>query len=34
VHLPVTEISCKHVLGLLWLNAEAIVPFAPADTPA
>lgn len=31
---PSRKFLCKHVLGLLWLNAEAIVPFAPADTPA
>ena len=31
---PSRKFPCKHVLGLLWLNAEAIVPFAPADTPA
>nr|WP_191093296.1 SWIM zinc finger family protein [Bradyrhizobium campsiandrae] len=30
---PSRKFPCKHVLGLLWLNAEAIVPFAPADTP-
>ena len=26
---PSRKFPCKHVLGLLWLNAEAIVPFAP-----
>ena len=31
---PSRKFPCKHVLGLLWLNAEAVVPFAPADTPA
>lgn len=31
---PSRKFPCKHVLGLLWLNAESIVPFAPADTPA
>jgi hypothetical protein len=31
---PSRKFPCKHVLGLLWLNAEAIVPFAAADTPA
>lgn len=31
---PSRKLPCKHVLGLLWLNAEAIVPFAPTDTPA
>ncbi|PDT85147.1 hypothetical protein CO669_31675 [Bradyrhizobium sp. Y36] len=31
---PSRKFPCKHVLGLLWLNAEAIVPFIPADTPA
>src|SRR5688500_20363143 len=30
---PSRKFPCKHVLGLLWLNAEAIVPFPPADTP-
>jgi hypothetical protein len=30
---PSRKFPCKHVLGLLWLNAESIVPFAPADTP-
>jgi hypothetical protein len=30
---PSRKFPCKHVLGLLWLNAEAIMPFAPADTP-
>jgi hypothetical protein len=31
---PSRKFPCKHVLGLLWLDAEAVVPFAPADTPA
>jgi hypothetical protein len=31
---PSRKFPCKHVLGLLWLKAEAIVPFPPADTPA
>ncbi|MDN5001687.1 SWIM zinc finger family protein [Bradyrhizobium sp. GCM10027634] len=31
---PSRKFPCKHVLGLLWLNAESIVQFAPADTPA
>ena len=31
---PSRKFPCKHVLGLLWLKAEAVVPFAPADTPA
>ena len=30
---PSRKFPCKHVLALLWLNAEAIVPFAPGDTP-
>src|SRR5688572_33367878 len=30
---PSRKFPCKHVLGLLWLNAEAVVPFPPADTP-
>src|SRR6478609_6626116 len=31
---PSRKFPCKHVLALLWLKAEAVVPFAPADTPA
>lgn len=31
---PSRKFPCKHVLGLLWLNAEAIVPFTATDTPA
>jgi hypothetical protein len=31
---PSRKFPCKHVLGLLWLNAEAIVTFTAADTPA
>lgn len=31
---PSRKFPCKHVLGLLWLKAESILPFAPADTPA
>ena len=31
---PSRKFPCKHVLGLLWLNAEMVVPFAPTDTPA
>jgi SWIM zinc finger len=30
---PSRKFPCKHFLGLLWLNAEAVVPFVPADTP-
>lgn len=30
---PSRKFPCKHVLGLLWLKAEAIVAFGPADTP-
>jgi hypothetical protein len=30
---PSRKFPCKHVLALLWLNAEAILPFASADTP-
>jgi hypothetical protein len=30
---PSRKFPCKHALGLLWLKAEAIVPFAAADTP-
>lgn len=30
---PSRKFPCKHVLGLLWLNAEAIVSFPAADTP-
>jgi hypothetical protein len=31
---PSRKFPCKHVLGLLWLNAESIVPFPAAETPA
>lgn len=31
---PSRKFPCKHVLGLLWLNAESILPFPPADIPA
>jgi hypothetical protein len=31
---PSRKFPCKHVLGLLWLKAEAKMPFAAADTPA
>lgn len=30
---PSRKFPCKHVLALLWLNAEAILSFPPADTP-
>ncbi len=30
---PSRKFPCKHVLALLWLNAEAILPFPAADTP-
>ncbi len=30
---PSRKFPCKHGLGLLWLNAAAIVPFVPGDTP-
>jgi hypothetical protein len=30
---PSRKFPCKHVLALLWLKAEAIVPFGAADTP-
>ena len=30
---PSRKFPCKHALGLLWLKAETIVPFTPADTP-
>ena len=30
---PSRKFPCKHVIGLLWLQAEAIVAFSPADTP-
>ena len=30
---PSRKFPCKHVLGLLWINAEGILPFAPAETP-
>ena len=31
---PSRKFPCKHVLGLLWLKAELIAPFTPADSPA
>nr|WP_300598196.1 SWIM zinc finger family protein [uncultured Sphingomonas sp.] len=30
---PSRKFPCKHVLALLWLNAEAILPFPAAETP-
>ncbi len=30
---PSRKFPCKHVLALLWLKAEAVVPFGAADTP-
>lgn len=30
---PSRKFPCKHVIALLWLNAEAIAPFPAADTP-
>lgn len=30
---PSRKFPCKHVLALLWIRAEAIVPFPPAETP-
>lgn len=30
---PSRKFPCKHVLGLLWLNAESKVAFEPAETP-
>ncbi|QAY78386.1 SWIM zinc finger family protein [Sphingosinicella sp. BN140058] len=30
---PSRKFPCKHVLALLWLNAERIVPFAETETP-
>lgn len=30
---PSRKFPCKHVLGLLLLNAEGVLAFAPADTP-
>jgi hypothetical protein len=30
---PSRKFPCKHVLGLLWLKAEAVVPFPAAETP-
>jgi hypothetical protein len=30
---PSRKFPCKHVLGLLWLSAEKIVPFPAAETP-
>ena len=31
---PSRKFPCKHVLGLLWMKAEAVTAFAPAETPA
>jgi hypothetical protein len=30
---PSRKFPCKHVLALLWINAEVVMPFAPAETP-
>lgn len=30
---PSRKFPCKHVLALLWLKAESVVPFGTADTP-
>jgi hypothetical protein len=30
---PSRKFPCKHVLALLWSKAEAVLSFAPADTP-
>jgi hypothetical protein len=30
---PSRKFPCKHVLALLWIKAEAVLPFAPAETP-
>jgi len=30
---PSRKFPCKHVLALLWSNAEAVMPFAPGETP-
>jgi hypothetical protein len=30
---PSRKFPCKHVLALLWLNAEALLPFPAAETP-
>ena len=29
---PSRKFPCKHVLALLWMKAEAVTAFAPADT--
>lgn len=31
---PSRKFPCKHLLALLWLNAEAVVTFAPGEIPA
>lgn len=31
---PSRKFPCKHVLALLWLNAEAVVAFPPGEIPA
>lgn len=30
---PSRKFPCKHVLGLLWINAETVVPFPVGETP-
>ncbi len=30
---PSRKFPCKHVLALLWIHAEAVLPFVPAETP-
>jgi hypothetical protein len=30
---PSRKFPCKHVLALFWVNAEALLPFPPAETP-
>jgi hypothetical protein len=30
---PSRKFPCKHSLALLWISAEAVLPFAPAETP-
>lgn len=30
---PSRKFPCKHVLALLWINVESVLPFTPAETP-
>jgi hypothetical protein len=30
---PSRKFPCKHVIGLMWMEAQSLAPFPPADTP-